>query len=504
MMRQQSTKQSFISLVIAFGFVAWSPPAASQDAFQGHRARSDNVRLLGHDDLQGRSAYHPVIKRQIVDGRERWIAYMGHHAGEALNPLTGEMQSNGTSIVDVTDPQNPVYLHHIETSYGASGAQMVRVCTGDELPGGEAGKAYLLRSNGGFSRATGGSDGNVSHQIFDVTDPGAPRFLSLVSEGLVDTHKSWWECDTGIAYIVSGVPGWRVNRMTQVYDLSDPQQPKFIRNFGLPGQQPGATGEVPEQIHGCISVVQANRVYCGYGTNQRGAVVILDRDKLIRDSLVDPANPSEAELRAPIMGALRLPDFMGAHTTFPILDVPIAEFAKHREYRVRDFVAVVNEAAANECTQDARQMMFMVDVTVESRPWPVSNYNVPESEGNYCERGGRFGAHASNESFTPIYYGKLIFVSWFNAGVRVVDIRDPFNPTEAGYYIPATTDATAERCITVDDEERCKIAIQTNNVEVDERGYIYLADRANTGMHILELAGEAREIADLPISVTAR
>jgi hypothetical protein len=33
-----------------------------------------------------------------------------------------------------------------------------------------------------------------------------------------------------------------------------------------------------------------------------------------------------------------------------------------------------------------------------------------------------------------------------------------------------------------------------SNVEVDDRGFIYTADRANTGMHILELTGKAREL----------
>ena len=42
---------------------------------------------------------------------------------------------------------------------------------------------------------------------------------------------------------------------------------------------------------------------------------------------------------------------------------------------------------------------------------------------------------------------------------------------------------------------RCKVAIQTNNVEVDDRGYIYIVDRADTGMHILELSGDARAAA---------
>jgi hypothetical protein len=49
----------------------------------------------------------------------------------------------------------------------------------------------------------------------------------------------------------------------------------------------------------------------------------------------------------------------------------------------------------------------------------------------------------------------------------------------------------------VNGEERCKVAIQTNNVETDDRGYIYIVDRASTGMHILELTGEARAIAGL-------
>ena len=89
-----------------------------------------------------------------------------------------------------------------------------------------------------------------------------------------------------------------------------------------------------------------------------------------------------------------------------------------------------------------------------------------------------------------MYARKYVFVSWFNAGVRAIDIRDPYNPREAGYYIPATTANTDKRCIRVESGptpgERCKVAIQTNNVEVDDRGYVYIVDRANTGMHILE------------------
>jgi hypothetical protein len=80
--------------------------------------------------------------------------------------------------------------------------------------------------------------------------------------------------------------------------------------------------------------------------------------------------------------------------------------------------------------------------------------------------------------------------------VRAVDVRDPFHPKEIGYYIPATTDKTDKRCVGQGAAEQCKIAIQTNNVEVDDRGYIYAVDRANTGLHILTLSGSARQVAD--------
>jgi hypothetical protein len=70
--------------------------------------------------------------------------------------------------------------------------------------------------------------------------------------------------------------------MTQVYDLSDPAHPQKIRDFGLPGQEPGSTGAVPTELHGPISTgPSGNRVYFGYGTNKGGFLQIVDREKLL-------------------------------------------------------------------------------------------------------------------------------------------------------------------------------------------------------------------------------
>lgn len=299
---------------------------------------------------------------------------------------------------------------------------------------------------------------------------------------------------------------WRTNRMTQIYDLSDPGKPVFIRDFGLVGQQPGAGGPVPIQLHGPISTgPKGNRVFFGYGTNTDGVLQIVDREKL----LTGPKEPTPENLLYPQVARLDLPPMHGAHTVFPMLDVDVPEFQKNLLGRKRDFIVVTDEAIQKECLE-GRQMVWFVDITTETKPFGVASWTVPEASGNFCSRGGRFGTHSSNESTAPVYFKRLMFFAHFNAGVRVLDVRDPFFPKEVAYYIPAMTantvvletpagQATAKLPYT---EAATRRAIQTNNVEVDERGYIYIVDRANTGMHILELTGPARAIANWKAAAT--
>jgi hypothetical protein len=482
--------------MLVAGLLAAGPPALAQAA-----PEASNMRLVGSHDLQARSAYQPTIHRQ----GDRWILYVGHHGGTAaepkpLNPITGQPEFNGTSILDVTDPAKPVYLAHVPGEEGLDedgGAQMVRVCDGRGLKNADPAAFYMLRTQG-----------NAGHQIFDVSDPARPKLLARIPAG--HTHKNWWECDTGIATLVSGnQPPWRVRRMTQVFDLNDPANPKHIRDFGLPGQQikegqgSGPTGSqqhaehgaIPTELHGGISTGPAgNRIYFGYGTNSGGIVQIVDRKKLIEG----PAAPTDDNLRAPEVGRLMMSPLVGAHTAYPLLGMPIPDFARDAKGATRDMLMIVDEALKNECRDEARQMVWFADITVESQPMVVSNFTVPEASGDFCARGGRFGSHSSNESMAPVFHKKLAFIAWFNAGVRALDIRNPYRPREVGFYIPAITEKTAPRCVTVDGQPRCKRAIQTNNVESDERGYVYIVDRANTGVHILEVTGEARGIAGLP------
>lgn len=486
MLLQYVTNRRAAGVALSVAAALLALPAAAQTLPHapklGDPPEARNVRLVGHNDLQGRSAYQPTIVKQ----GGRYIAYIGHHGANPgpTNPITGQSELNGTSIVDVTDPRQPTYLAHIPGAVGdgeAGAAQMTRVCDGRTLGKGDPNRVYLLRTFG-----------REGHETWDVTDPAKPKALARIL-GMRDTHKNFWECETGIAYLVSTPPGWRA-RMTQVYDLSDPANPVKIRDFGLVGQEPGATGAVPVAIHGLVSTgPKGNRLYLAFGTNKGGILQIVDREKLLKG----PKEVTPENLLYPQIGRLDMSPLAGAHTAMPLGKFKVPEFAKEKAGAERDMVMIVSETFREECGEP-RQMVYFVDATIEAKPMVVSHWTVPEASGNFCTRGGRFGAHSSNENMGPPYYGKLTFITWFNAGVRVLDIRDPYNPKEVAYFIPAITKATVARCGMIGGQQRCSnIVIQSNNAETDDRGYIYVVDRSNTGLHILELTGEARAIAGI-------
>jgi hypothetical protein len=100
---------------------------------------------------------------------------------------------------------------------------------------------------------------------------------------------------------------------------------------------------------------------------------------------------------------------------------------------------------------------------------------MPERE-KYYDRPGRFGAHNILE-YLPADgpWKDLVFLTYFNAGLRAVDVSDPLQPKEVGYYVPALPPGQE--------------AIQSNDIGTDEHGRLYLIDRWGAGMHILEYTG---------------
>ncbi|HVY66330.1 MAG TPA: hypothetical protein VHH11_16040 [Gammaproteobacteria bacterium] len=471
--------------------------AAAAAPATGGYATAVNLRLVAHDDLQARSAYQPVIHRY----GERYILFVGHHAGSAMNPQTGAMEKNGLSLVDVTNPAAPVYLAHLPpTGNEASGTQHVQVCDGRELPHGDPAKVYAIRTNG-----------LLSYELLDVTDPAKPAYLRTIAEtgtssrpksdrGNRETHKFQWDCASGVAYMNGTAQGWRVTRILQAFDVSDPAAPKHIRDFGLVGYEPTATGPFPEpQVAGLHQpFIVGKRMYVGYNSGEDGVLQILDTDKFLHGDPAarDPLAPTPENLRYPEIARYDMPSYWGVHTAKPIYGFEIADYADNRDARTRDLLLVSSESETFRC-QEPRDVMTIFDITEEKHPTPISTFQVPEEPGDFCHRGGRFGPHSFADAYNPKFDKTLVVLAYFNAGVRVVDIRNPFEPKEIARFIPEITANTTESCIEIAGKRECDRAIQTNNVNVDDRGYIYALDRASTGLHILELTGEARAVAGL-------
>jgi hypothetical protein len=480
--------------------VIWCTGALSALTFAAGIARADrhedavNMVRIGHADLQGRPSYEPTVIQQ----GSRFILYVGHHQGNYLNPLTGNVEPDGTSIVDVTNPRHPTQLFHIPgVPGGKQDNSMVRVCPGPYvssdgphgLPNAIPGHFYMLRVFG-----------SQAHQIYDTTDPSNPVLLTTIISGLDATHKNWWECDTGIAYLVADKKseGWHVNQHIKIYNLSNPVSAVYIKDFGLPGQNPNTSvSPAPPGVHGPISVPEKNRVYIPYGVGSDGVVQIVDRNKLLNDPDANPRSPTDAELLDPQVGRIDMSPDQGGHTTFPVFGIPQPWYNNFTSGNSRDVLVVTSEATANFC-QESPHFGFLLDITTDSKPWPLSTLRVQDNSGNppFCTRGPRFGTHATNENFYPPYYGRLTFISYFDAGVRVWDIRDPVNPVEIAHYIPPVNANTQPSCATINGKTVCKTNVMTNNVELDTRKLVYIVDRVGGGADILKLTGIAEAIGE--------
>jgi hypothetical protein len=474
-----------------------------------------DMRRVGHVDLQGRPAYQPNV---IVYPDKRTIAFVGTHGGSKPNPLKpgSPVEQNGTMIIDVTNPEKPVEKFHIPVPVAGGQAQMARMCL-------IAGHVYLLRNVQGNAAQLSG------YEAWDVTDVTAPKLVGAM-RGIRNTHKVWWECKSGIAYMpgsrdlpMNDPNRWRQGQSMVVADWSNPADPKYIRTFGLQGGQPDATGPISTSLHGAISAFEhpdagtnltrnqdviGNRIYAAWGVGDDGVLQILDRKKLLPPPhgtwVGNPDRPTVADLEAPLAGILYMSPDQGGHTSFPVFRMEPASYQDFTEFKMRDIVLLASEATSNKC-QEAPHWSFVVDVTVENsktvppatqpepNPWQgpmvLSTMSVDPRRGekyprgNYCKRGARFGVHSSEENFTNPYYGRVTFLAYFTGGIRAWDIREPQAPVEVGFYVPVANANTTQ-----------PDGYMTNNVEVDNRGNVFATDRNGSGLDILQLRGNARRI----------
>ncbi|HEX6148929.1 LVIVD repeat-containing protein [Nocardioides sp.] len=358
--------------------------------------------------------------------REGDALYVGHFGPSGM----------GTSILDASDPTDLRMVRQIPSPAG-SHTHKVQVADG-----------VLLVNHEQFR---GGDPYSAGMAVYDLADPFDPRQIGWFDSTGRGVHRIVW---TGGRYAhVSAIPDGFNDRIFVVVDLSDPTSPVEAGRWWWPGQWLAGDEEPtwPEgkryaAHHGLLS---GDVAYVGYGD---AGLVVLD--------LTDPTRPAQ-------LGHLDWEPGGDTHTCLPLPG--------------RDLLVVTDEVVDSSTEQ---HLVRIVDVSDPTRPVLVSHCPVPT--GDYATRGLRFGPHNTHENRPGSYRSaELVFVTYFNAGLRVYDVSDPTGPQEIAHWVPRTPAAQQ--------------AAQVNDLFVSADLDIYVTDRVNGGVYVVrpdeELATRMRGAA---------
>jgi hypothetical protein len=403
-------------------------PGYSADAFD----------LVAYHDLDGMPGFKLAL--QVVSGR--WFLYVTR------------FWEVGTTVLDVTDPAVPQVVGAIPGPDDANVATW-QVQVADNL---------LVHGIQHRPPPWGGDPLRATEEgmhIWDVTDPTSPRHLSSYRFGASGTHRNLF---TGGRYLHAaasfpGIDGFAY----AIVDIDDPMNPQEVGRWFMPEQftAAGATSDRKPSHHGPAWVI-GDRAYLPYGG---GGLVLLD--------ISDPAWPrliSRLEFGAAFSSRVAL------HTVVPLPERGIA---------------VVNTEAIAEMTAEPYNYAGIVDISNESDlrlisllPVPIPDQAAPYP--NFNKRGGRFGPHNQHHPHPEhqhlLHDDQIVYLTWFNAGLRVYDISDPYLPREIGHFLP---DDPVERRGLL---PKTALVTQSEDVLVDSRGYAYLTDK-NHGLHVLRFTG---------------
>lgn len=393
-----------------------------------------NMELVGYADLAGR----PGFKLAIHKHKSRWYFYIAC------------LWHSGFNIVEITDPAHPRFVDfvagppntwtlQVQIAEGRMITSMERIPPGW---GGTSGEPY--------------GDGFV---IWDLADPEKPARLGHFATGGAGTHRNYY--DGGRYVYATGLPEGYDGHILQIVDIEDPANPVEISRWWREGQWlAGGEKGVPHGtlLHGG-AYVRGDRAYLPYSA---GGFVILDisdkrAPKLVSDLAFSPPFQS----------------FIAVHTALPLTQ--------------RKLVVVNSEAIVENCDEPLGYA-GIVDIAEEKKPRLISLFPLPRppenaSYRNFCEKGGRFGPHNQHQwqyQDVLLHDENLVFLTYFNAGLRVFDISDERLPREIAYFVPP--DPIERRGLL----PQSRLVAQTEDVLVDARGYVYITDK-NHGIYILRL-----------------
>ena len=227
-----------------------------------------------------------------------------------------------------------------------------------------------------------------------------------------------------------------------IVDMGEADRPAISSTWWWPGQRQGDPESLPEDNDiGAHHVIrQGERAYGGYF--DKGVVVYAVRD---RGSLE-------------LISSLAWPEGGHSHTHTAL---PLGE---------RKLLVVTDEAIEPNC-EGAPKNVHVVDVSDERHPREISRFPVPD--GDYCVRGLRFGPHNLHENRPGTFQSdRIVYVTYFNAGLRVYDTSDPLQVREIACYVPEAPPGQP--------------AIQFNDVLVTSDRLVFVTDRVRGGLYILQ------------------
>lgn len=390
------------------------------------------IELVGYHDLSGR----PGFKMGIQQVSEKWYLYLGH------------LWHRGWSVLDVTDPADPVLLEYIQ---GPENTWTIQVQVADGLM-----VTALEKPTEGWGIPTD-LPFDEGALVWDVaSDPAHPQLIGKYSTRGTGTHRNYYSGGR-YAYMAANPDGF-FGGILCIVDLSEPSHPVEVSRWWYSGQNLSA-GETPEYkayFHGPAYVV-GDRAYLSYG---QVGMVILDISDIYSPKMVSRVSFGD------------LGSFLGCHSAVPIPG--------------RNLV-VVNSEAILEGEGDSLNYVFVVDISNEDQPKILSSFPMPSPSPelpyrNYYEKGGRFGPHNQHHfqgQSDLLDSPNFSFMTYFNAGLRVYTTEDPLSPKEIAYFVPSDPEVRRGTLPS-------QLVTQFEDVLVDSRGFIYCTDK-NHGLFILKL-----------------
>ena len=409
-----------------------SPPRASH---------SSNIRFLAHCDQGGRP-----------DGVQVMV-----HKGHAF---VGHMFSDGFSVIDVRDPRKPRTVafvaapkntrsHHLQIS-----DDILLAVNGPNI---WAMQQYASQADY-YGRSL--ADSVTTEQpfgaglrVFDVSQPEKPREIGFLHMPGFGAHRIWW-VGGRYAYVSVHFDGY-IDHTLAIVDVSNPRKPTLAGHWWLPGMHRAGGEEKPVSFGKRTALhhmITAGRL--GYAAWRDGGFTVHDLTEPTKPKLISHRNYS------PPFGG-------GAHTPLPLPG--------------RKLLVLADEATSTNCA-NGLAYVWVIDVREAANPVSIATLPTPKEE-DFCKKGAKFGPHNLHENRPGSWQSEeVVFATYHNAGLRIYDIRDAFEPRQIGYFVPPPPERI------VDQRPNPARVIQSCDVFVDVNGVMYLTD-TNAGLYILQYDG---------------